>query len=59
MDWMEEEKECGIMIIFVVIMVVWKDIWINIIDILGYVDFIVEVECVFWVFDGVVIVFDV
>lgn len=63
MDWMEQEQECGIMIQFVVIIVFWKgmdkfllEYCFNIIDIFGYVDFIIEVECLFCVFDGVVFV---
>lgn len=58
MDWMEQEQECGIIIIFVVMIMFWKDNQFNIIDMLGYVDFIVEVECNLCVFDGVVVVFD-
>lgn len=61
MDWMEQEQECGIIIIFVVMKIFWKwkeqDYVVNIIDILGYVDFIVEVECFFCVLDGVVVLF--
>lgn len=57
-DWMEQEKECGIMIMFVVVICFWNKNQINIIDIFGYVDFMVEVECLFCVFDGVVVVFD-
>lgn len=64
MDWMEQEQECGIIIIFVVIIVFWFGMvkqyelyCINIIDILGYVDFIIEVECFMCVFDGVVMVY--
>lgn len=64
MDWMEQECECGIIIIVVVIIVYWiyieigEDYIVNIIDIFGYVDFIIEVECFMCVFDGVVVVFD-
>lgn len=43
----------------VVMICFWQDKWINIIDMFGYVDFIIEVECLFWVLDGVVGVIDV
>lgn len=47
------------MIIFVVMICFWNGKCLNIIDILGYVDFIIEVECFLCVFDGVVCCFDV
>lgn len=56
-DWMVQEWECGIIIIVVVILMVWQDYWINIIDMFGYVDFIIEVECFMCVLDGVIVVF--
>lgn len=37
----------------------WKGYRVNLIDILGYVDFILEVECCLRVLDGVVVIFDV
>lgn len=72
MDWMEQEQEWGIIIILVVMIIFWQcqeDLIIegildmkycfNIIDIFGYVDFIIEVECLLVVFDGVICFFDV
>lgn len=56
MDFMELECERGIMIVSVVMYCEWLEYYINIIDMFGYVDFIIEVECVLCVLDGVVLV---
>lgn len=59
MDFNDIERECGIMILVKNMVVDYKGICINILDILGYVDFGGEVECIMKMVDGVVLVVDV
>lgn len=59
MDLNDFEKECGIIIFVKNIVINWNDYCINIVDILGYVDFGGEVERVFLMVDLVLLVVDV
>lgn len=59
MDFNVFESECGIIILVKNIVVDYNGICINILDILGYVDFGGEVECIMKMVDGVVLVVDV
>lgn len=59
MDFNDLEKECGIIIFVKNIVIKWNDYCINIVDILGYVDFGGEVECVMFMVDLVLLVVDV
>lgn len=59
MDFNDLERECGIIIFFKNIVVIYKDIFINIVDIFGYVDFGGEVEWVLGMVDGCLLIVDV
>lgn len=58
MDSNDLERERGIIILFKNIVIYYKDIKINIIDIFGYVDFGGEVERVLKMVDGVLFLVD-
>lgn len=59
MDLNDFECECGIIILVKNIVINYKDMCINIMDMLGYVDFGGEVECIMKMVDGVLFVVDV
>lgn len=59
MDFNDQEKECGIIILVKNIVIKWNGYNINIVDIFGYVDFGGEVECVMLMVDFVLLVVDV
>lgn len=59
MDLNDIEKECGIMIFVKNCVVEYEGMYVNIVDILGYVDFGGEVECVLLMVDLVLLFVDV
>jgi elongation factor G len=57
MDWMEQEQERGITITATSTTCHWRDIWINLIDTPGHIDFTIEVERSLRVLDGAITIF--
>ena len=57
MDWMDQEQERGITITATSTTCFWKDLWINLIDTPGHIDFTIEVERSLRVLDGALTIF--
>ncbi len=57
MDWMDQEQERGITITATSTSCRWKQLWINLIDTPGHIDFTIEVERSLRVLDGAVAIF--
>jgi elongation factor G len=57
MDWMAQEQDRGITITATSTTCHWQDIWINLIDTPGHIDFTIEVERSLRVLDGAIAIF--
>ena len=57
MDWMPQEQERGITITATATTCRWGEIWINLIDTPGHIDFTIEVERSMRVLDGAIAIF--
>jgi elongation factor G len=57
MDWMEQEQERGITITATSTTCRWGDLWINLIDTPGHIDFTIEVERSMRALDGAIAIF--
>ena len=57
MDWMDQEQERGITITATATTCRWRDVWINLIDTPGHIDFTIEVERSLRALDGAIAIF--
>jgi len=57
MDWMDQEQERGITITATATTCRWGEVWINLIDTPGHIDFTIEVERSLRVLDGALAIF--
>ena len=57
MDWMDQEQERGITITATSTTCHWKNLWINLIDTPGHIDFTIEVERSLRALDGALAIF--
>jgi len=57
MDWMDQEQERGITITATATTCQWRDVWINLIDTPGHIDFTIEVERSLRALDGALAIF--
>jgi elongation factor G len=57
MDWMDQEQERGITITATATTCRWRNVWINLIDTPGHIDFTIEVERSLRVLDGALTIF--
>jgi len=57
MDWMDQEQERGITITATSTTCRWKELWINLIDTPGHIDFTIEVERSLRALDGALTIF--